>query len=118
VLRGLLRLPPASRPTHFSVEAHDTSYLAYLVVAGYDRFRLVNQNLNWTVKLPNPPREGLPVPDHTFVGDSSGPVGEEAPGEWMNFEETAEMYLAPKRAVLRQPTISNAWCDFHATASV
>lgn len=111
VLQGLLR--SRVRPRYFSVEAQKAIYLAYLGVAGYSQFKLVNQNLNWLQRMPNPPREGVHV-EHTFQGDSSGPFGEESPGTWMNFDETADMYLSIDRCQLRQPTISNAWYDFHA----
>jgi FkbM family methyltransferase len=101
------------RPKFISFEANSTEYLSHMVVLGYKKFKLVNQNLNWAQKTPNPPLEGRYV-EHTFPGDSSGPFGEEAPGTWMTCDETAEMYLALKRVVERQPTISNAWYDFHA----
>lgn len=111
VLKAMHRTP--QRPRFISFEANSTEYLAHMVVLGYQKFKLVNQNLNWARKTPNPPLEGRYV-DHTFPADSSGPFGEEAPGTWMTCDETAEMYLALKRVVERQPTISNAWYDFHA----
>lgn len=112
VLKGMLR--SSVRPKHVSFEAHDAVYLSYLAVLGYTRFKIVNQNLNWLVKLPNPPLEGLYV-EHQFGPHCSGPFGEEAPGTWMGLEDTMEMFLALKKTSVRQPSISIAWYDFHAT---
>lgn len=110
VLEGLMRC--RVRPRFFSVEAHKADYLAYMRVLGYTRFKLVNQNLNWSQKCPNPPLEGQYVP-HQFPGDSSGPFGEEAPGTWISFEDCADLFLALKRAAIAYPSATNAWYDFH-----
>lgn len=113
VLEGLLRCPAETRPRHFSIEAHSADYLAYMRVLGYTQYKLVNQNLNWIQKCPNPPLEGTFVEGHVFPGDSSGPFGEEAPGKWISFEDCAHLYLSLKRAAASYPTISIAWYDFH-----
>ncbi len=88
-------------------------YFAFLHVLGYRRFKLVNQNLNWLVKLPNPAKEGRFV-EHTFGEHSSGPFGEETPGAWKSFDEIIELYVALKRTWTMEPAISNAWYDIHA----
>jgi len=122
VLTGLLRCPLESRPMHLSVEAHKVEYAAYLAVMGFTRFKLVNQNLNWTQKVPNPTREGEGSGrehfEYQFKGHSSGPFGEEAPGLWVSFEEVAYLYMSLKRAAASYPTISIAWYDFHAAMEV
>jgi FkbM family methyltransferase len=110
-LRGLAR--SRVRPRYVSVESHTLEYAAALVTMGYGRFKLVNQNLNWLVKLPSPALEGAYV-EHAFTAHSSGPFGEEAPGTWMDFEEMADIYLSVRRCVRAQPSISNGWFDFHA----
>lgn len=110
VLEGLLRCPV--RPKFFSVEGHRADYLAYMRVLGYTQFKLVNQNLTWSQKCPNPPLEGVYV-EHTFAADSSGPFGEEAPGKWIAFEECADFFLALKRVAVAYPSANNAWWDFH-----
>lgn len=110
VLTGLMRCPV--KPLYFSVESHKADYLAFMRALGYTQFKLVNQNLNWMQKCPNPAREGRYV-EHTFVGDSSGPFGEEAPGTWIGFDACAELYLSLTRAVVSYPSISIAWYDFH-----
>lgn len=81
-----------ARPKHVSIEMSLTSFedafeeLATLFSLGYRRFKIVNQSLNGRIVCPNPPREGVYVPA-TFDGYSSGPFGEEAPGEWMSIRE-------------------------------
>lgn len=116
-LKSLMKLDPDLLPAHVSCEAHKLEYLAILSAIGYNRFKLVNQNLNWTQKLPNPPREGVNAPwfEYQFKGHSSGPFGEEAPGQWISMEEVAELYLMHRRMAATYPTITNAWHDFHAT---
>jgi FkbM family methyltransferase len=111
VLTGLMRCGP--RPKYFSVEAHKADYLAYMRVLGYTQFKLVNQNLNYLQKCPDPSLEGAYVPDHTFGGNSSGPFGEEAPGKWLNFEAVAELFLSLKRGLVNHPTVIRGWFDFH-----
>jgi hypothetical protein len=58
---------------------------------GYKKFKIVNQAMNYIVKCPNPPLEGTYV-YYDFDGLCSGPFGEEAPGEWMNIEDTFVKY--------------------------
>jgi FkbM family methyltransferase len=111
VLRGLHA--SSVRPRYVSFEAHSADYLAHLRVLGYSKFKLVNQNLNWLTKLPNPPLEGRAV-EHRFPGDSSGPFGDETVGEWLGFEEVTETYLALKRIAMVQRHLSIAWYDVHA----
>lgn len=113
VLADLLRVSKPHLPTHFSVEAHHGDYFAFLRAAGYTRFKLVNQNLNWMQKLPSPPLEGEYV-EYVFKGDTSGPFGEEAPGRWISFDECLEIYFASRRISQTYPSITLAWYDVHA----
>lgn len=112
VLTGLLRT--AVRPPFVSFEAHDVSYFAYLHVLGYRRFKLVNQNLVWRIKLEPPAREGRFV-EHVFGPHTSGPFGEETPGAWMGLDKAIELYQAIRRSLVLEPAVSNAWFDIHAT---
>lgn len=50
---------------------------------GYQRFKFVNQALNGSVRCPKPALEGDYV-DERFTTTSSGPFGDEAPGEWLD----------------------------------
>lgn len=110
-LEGLLRTP--RRPRFFSVEAHDPTNFAYLYVAGYRRFKLVNQNLNWKTSLPNPAREGLYV-QYEFGPHSSGPFGQETVGRWMPFDQAVDLFMALRHSWTLEPAISQAWYDIHA----
>jgi FkbM family methyltransferase len=112
VLDALLRLRAV--PKYLSVESHSLDYLARLRVLGYDRFKIVNQNKNWQVKCPYPPREGKYV-DFEFGGHSSGPFGEESPGEWRTFEEVAYDYLHMWFGFNDRHNVGEGWWDFHAT---
>jgi FkbM family methyltransferase len=111
VLKGLLEL--RATPTYLSVESHHLDYLAYLFTLGYSKFKIVNQNLLWKLKCPNPAREGNYV-DYEFDAYTSGPFGEESPGEWKGFEETAYDYLHQKLGYPERSTIGTGWWDFHA----
>lgn len=111
VLRALGRM--RRLPRYFSVEAHELDYLAHLVVAGYDRFKLVNQGLHWVVKLPDPPLEG-PYVEHKFDRQSSGPFGEETPGEWQTLAEAAQTFGAVKHLKRAGPQLIPGYFDFHA----
>lgn len=111
VLRGLLRSPV--RPRSCSFELHDTQYLAYLAVLGYTKFKIVNQNLNWLTKLPNPAREGAFI-EHTFSAHSSGPFGEETPGQWLSLDDATELHLALTNIHRRHPSVLHGWYDVHA----
>lgn len=119
-LLGMTAVERSILPKFLSCEAHRLEYAALMSAIGYTKFKVVNQNLNWTRKLPNPPREGVGSAggaagwfEYQFKGHSSGPFGEEAPGEWLDLESAAEIYLAHKRMVKASPTVSNAWFDFH-----
>jgi FkbM family methyltransferase len=137
-LKALMAL--RERPKYVSIEAGLTSLretlteLSLLWKLGYRQFKIVNQRLNSTVRCPNPPLEGSFV-DYRFDGTSSGPFGEEAPGEWMSTAETFIRYrllmfeqhyfgaggklhktIAHKayEKVRGEPTEKYGWYDFHA----
>lgn len=112
VLRGMLRSPV--RPRYCSFELHDTQYLAYLAALGYTKFKIVNQNLNWLTKLPNPPREGVFV-EHVFGAHSSGPFGEETVGQWLSLDDASELHLTLTRIHRQYPGLLHGWYDVHAT---
>ena len=63
------------------------SEIALLWNLGYRQFKVVNQALNRRIRCPNPPLEGVFV-DYQFDGHSSGPFGDEAPGEWIDARKT------------------------------
>lgn len=102
-----------SRPKYVSVEAHHLDYLAYLRAMGYSEFKLINQEMHYATRLPDPPTEGVYV-EYEFGGHHSGPFGEETMGEWRDLEDAAWTYLAIKQVQHRNPGILSAWFDFHA----
>lgn len=85
------------RPTYLSLESDVTSArpspdrvfdeLAELWTLGYRAFKYVNQFLNSKQRPCNPPLEGKYV-ESAFTEDSSGPFGEESPGDWHTIAPT------------------------------
>jgi FkbM family methyltransferase len=86
-----------SRPKYISIEAGLLSFdqvfteLSLLWNLGYRSFKIVNQALNSKIKPLNPPLEGV-YADYAFDGSCSGPFGEEAPGQWLDIEQTLSRY--------------------------
>lgn len=85
------------RPRYVSIEPDQlsldgmSSELAILSDLGYRSFKLVNQAQNNRVTCPKPAREGRYV-DYRFNGMSSGPFGEEAPGDWLSASQLERRY--------------------------
>lgn len=81
----------AEKPKFISIEApvddfqECVSAIRSLVSCGYKRFKVVNQQLHYKHRCPNPPLEGNYV-DAKFDTFMSGPFGEEAPGRWTTAE--------------------------------
>jgi len=92
----------AEQPQYVSVECSVPDFeatfalLAMLYSAGYRRFKLLNQDLNRRIRLPNPAREGRYF-DYRFVRGTSGPFGEETPGEWCGVERLLDAYRRAHR---------------------
>lgn len=87
----LFSLP--ERPRYISIEApvEDISEcneaIDSLAELGYRKFKIVNQQLHYKHRCPNPPREGVYF-DQRFDTFMSGPFGEESPGDWKNEKYT------------------------------
>jgi len=85
------------RPRFVSIEIDLISFadgfasIVHLWNLGYRDFKLVNQANNKRVTCPNPPREGIFVPAR-FDAHTSGPFGEESPGEWLDIEALLARY--------------------------
>jgi FkbM family methyltransferase len=62
-----------------------------LVRLGYDRFKIVDQDLVPQQSPPSPARMGKYVP-YTFTDSASGLFGEEAPGEWLSAEAALKSF--------------------------
>ena len=100
------------RPRYVSIEENQTSYWAELWAVGCRAFKLVDQRMLYEVSCPNPPREGCYVAA-SFDGHSSGPFGEEAPGEWLSFDLALERYLHEVRSPTRGYLAGDSWYDIH-----
>jgi FkbM family methyltransferase len=100
------------RPQYISIEENQTYFFAELWSLGYRGFKLVDQRNLTQVKCPNPPLEGIYV-DATFDGNTSGPFGKEAPGEWMTFDLALEKYLTEIRSPTRGYLVGHSWFDIH-----
>lgn len=93
----------SERPKFISLEGPTRNFaecidvVSHLHVAGYRRFKLVNQQLHYKHHCPNPPLEGRYV-ETRFDTLMTGPFGEEAPGHWVD----AEALLVRLRRIVTQ----------------
>jgi len=100
------------RPKYISVENGQKAFLDVFLTMGYDRFKFVNQAEVPNVNLSNPPLEGEFI-QFKFPFGSSGPFGEEAPGEWLTSKEVEHLIDAYWSRPDRDPNI-HGWYDLHA----
>jgi FkbM family methyltransferase len=99
----------SERPKFVSIEIDLASFaegfdsIVQLWTLGYRDFKLVNQSLNKHMQCPNPPREGKFV-SAKFDAHTSGPFGEETPGDWLDIEGVLSRY----QHVIRQQRLFGA----------
>ncbi len=93
------------KPQLISVEEHELDYFPLLWGLGYRGFKFVNQQ----------PISSLMYDGWQFKFGSSGPFGEEAPGEWMPFGDAILDYMLHIRDCRGQKLFSTGWFDIHAT---
>jgi len=134
-LKALRKFP--NKPKYVSIEAGLASFdesineLTLLGELGYERFKIINQAINYKIKCPYPALEGEYI-DYQFDGTCSGPFGEESPGEWLSMVETLSQYekiiveqklygadgsyykTAQHRAYEQNKGEPVGWYDFHA----
>jgi FkbM family methyltransferase len=97
-------------PVYVSVEdcRLGFQYMATLSACGYDSFKLLDQS---TVCQLADPKTG-----HVFPVGSSGPFGNDVPGEWRCYDDMVELYSKTVRNAqgkrLAPPT---HWWDIHCT---
>jgi FkbM family methyltransferase len=115
VLREILK--HNYKPRYLSIESHFADYLAYLKVIGYSKFKIVNQAENYKCVLPYPAKEGVYV-ERVFDGLTSGPFGEETPGDWKSYEDTVLDFLNFIKGNRESSSLTDGWFDFHATGSI
>lgn len=129
----LKHLLPAHLPQYISLEAEDFQWLVLLQQLGYSEFKIVDQMRhnsifpdfsndtvfsrsakqvcwyadrlkNWVGRVP-------------FCRGSSGPFGEQTPGEWQSFQEVASNWLHMRLGHNKRGTLNrHSWYDFHARA--
>jgi FkbM family methyltransferase len=74
------------RPTFVSVEFSNPRSLVELQHAGYDSFKIIDQ-----AKIPGSTTR-IGNEDFTFLVSCSGPVSDEAQGEWLTFDNAFHLY--------------------------
>jgi FkbM family methyltransferase len=98
------------KPAQIQCEAHSPEILAKLLLMGYNRFKLVHgksvhkKYLNHKIRT----LDGEVV-KYSFVGMSSGPFGDDLPGDWQSIDQI--MYLWSGRYIL----YGKGWFDIHAS---
>jgi FkbM family methyltransferase len=110
VLQGLSHIP--SRPRYVSIENGWPHILDYLGKVGYTGFKFINQAETPKMKCPSPAREGKDI-SWTFPWSSSGPFGEETPGDWKSHEDVLVSINSYWDNPNRDPNI-DGWYDLHA----
>jgi FkbM family methyltransferase len=126
-------LQPKQLPQYVSLEAEDLEWLELLQQLGYSEFKIVDQ-MRHNSRFPDfanttmfsrsakqicwyadrfKNRLGRPF----FPRGSSGPFGEQTPGQWQSFEEVASNWLHMRLGHYKNGTLNrNSWFDFHARA--
>jgi len=130
----LKHLLPTQLPQYLSLEAEDLQGLVLLRQLGYSEFKIVDQMrhnstfpdfANTTVfsrsakqicwyadRVKNRLRRSV------FPRGSSGPFGEQTPGERQSFEEVASNWLHMRLGHYKSGTLNrHSWFDFHAKVS-
>jgi hypothetical protein len=102
------------RPRFVSAEEAGVRMIDSLYRLGASAFKLVDQTSHPSISLPNPPLEGR-FSRHYFVAGSSGPFGEETPGNWIPYEMFRDLYLTKYRSEDGTwVSASKGWFDIHA----
>lgn len=111
VVEGILKLPV--KPLYVSFENGVVRDFEVLVAAGYTAFRMVEQSVLPSVKLPRPSAEGNTI-EHVFPYGSSGPFGRDLDGAWLGVEEARTMLEAHHRELAARTDRGYDWWDLHA----
>lgn len=110
---GLTGLSPL--PAYVSVENGGPDLFEALVSLGYADFKFLNQAKVAEMSCPVPAREGRTV-RHTFSFGSSGPFGEDTPGEWFSASAMQrQLHTYWHRIAAGQHDAGvDGWFDLHA----
>ena len=101
-----------ARPEYLSVENGEPRMLHQLTSLGYGGFKFINQSKVAEMRCPSPAREGDDI-DWTFPWGSSGPFGEDTPGQW----KTPPDILLDIKSYWDNPQRDaniHGWFDLHA----
>jgi FkbM family methyltransferase len=102
-------------PEYVSFEITTVSMLGILWGAGYRRFQLVNQALNFLTQPPSPALEGVHIA-RQFDGHCSGLFGRElSESRWIDIERVTSLYLDFIDLRDRYDQLCMGWLDVHAT---
>ena len=112
-LRGFLE--QQAKPRFISYENPHPGLFEWLVAAGYSRFKVVSQLKVPQYKCPLRSREGRSI-EYSFLPGSSGPFGEDTPGDWMDAESMRKRIsiIEQERLDALKHTIYPEWFDMHA----
>jgi FkbM family methyltransferase len=129
----LKHLSPKQLPQYISVEAEDLQWLVFLQQLGYTEFKIVDQmrhnstfpDFANTTLLSRSAKQVCWYADRVknrlrrsiFPRGSSGPFGEQTPGEWQSFEKVASNWMQMRLGHYKNGTLNRySWFDFHAKA--
>jgi FkbM family methyltransferase len=99
-----------TRPLFVSVEdcRFGFDYLRIMAASGYDRFKLLDQSAV--------PRMKDVVTGKIFPAGSSGPFGENLPGQWLPYDDMVKYYSATVRdGTGKRHGPRTRWWDIHCT---
>jgi FkbM family methyltransferase len=97
-------------PLYVSVEdcRFGFQYMQTLATCGYDRFKLLDQS---TVSQLRDTATG-----HLFPAGSSGPFGNDLPGQWLSYDEMVKLYSTTVRDFAGNRLAPRThWWDIHCT---
>lgn len=126
-LQALEQAP--AQPVYLSVEiGRLEQFVQQLTALGFDGFKCISQYNHEALALPDDPcpleRESQ-APGSAFPEGSSGPMGEETPGRWLNAAEVLATYQHYREACRRGESSPywfgrdySFWVDLHARRSV
>ena len=100
------------KPAFLSVEDNGIETLIALYNSGARAFKFVDQIDKWKLQAPHPPLEGNYV-EWAFGAKTSGPFGNELPGEWVNIHDALDFYISKIRPGGKLP--DHRWWDIHVS---
>lgn len=103
------------KPKFVSIENGFPEMVAFLSSLNYTKFKFINQATVMELECPTPAREGREV-QWKFSFGSSGPFGEDTPGEWKAEQEILPVIESYWGNPERDANV-HGWYDLHAKLS-